>query len=175
MWLGSLPASARKDDTVVSATQPYAFARSEGDRFWFLGAETWIKATGAQTGGALGLVDQILPAGFASPWHLHHNEDEAFYVAEGDMTFICGETRLAAGAGTWVWGPRGIPHGFRVEGSSPARLLLFATPAGFEQFVIDLGAPAIDGVPAPDGPPDMEKLLAVAASYRVDILGPLPE
>ena len=103
-----------------------------------------MKATGEQTGGALGLVEQILPAGFASPWHLHHNEDEAFYVAEGDMMFICGDDRLAAGPGSWVWGPRGIPHGFRVEGTAPARLLLFATPAGFEQFVVELGEPATE-------------------------------
>ena len=91
------------------------------------------------------------------------------------MTFLCGDDRLSAGAGTWIWGPRGIPHGFRVEGSAPARLLLFATPAGFEQFVIDLGEPAADWSSPPAGPPDMEKLMATAARYRVDILGPLPD
>lgn len=156
-------------------TLPYALARGEGQALWFLGAQTWVKATSEQTGGALGLVEQILPAGFASPWHLHHNEDEAFYVAEGEMTFICGDAQVAAGPGTWVWGPRGIPHGFRVEGSAPARLLLFATPAGFEQFVVDLGVPAPEGSSAPDGPPDMDKLMAAAARYQIDILGPLPE
>jgi quercetin dioxygenase-like cupin family protein len=158
-----------------AATQPYVLARGEGQALWFLGAQTWVKATGAQTGGSLGLVEQILPAGFVSPWHLHHNEDEAFYVAEGEMTFLCGDARLSAGPGSWVWGPRGIPHGFRVEGSAPARLLLFATPAGFEQFVVDLGEPATEGSAPPSGPPDMGKLMAVAASYRVDILGPLPD
>ncbi len=158
-----------------AATQPYALAQNEGQALWFLGAQTWVKATGEQTGGALGLVEQILPAGFSSPWHLHHNEDEAFYVAEGEMTFLCGDHRLSAGAGTWVWGPRGIPHGFRVEGSAPARLLLFATPAGFEQFVVELGEPATEGSSPPAGPPDMGKLMAVAARYRVDILGPLPD
>lgn len=157
------------------AVRPYALARDEGEAFWFLGAQTWVKATSAQTGGALGLVEQVLPAGFASPWHMHHVEDEAFYVAEGEMMFLCGDQRTKAGPGTWVWGPRGVPHGFRVEGTEPARILLFATPAGFEQFVVELGEPAADWSSLPSGPPDMEKLMATAAKYRVDILGPLPD
>ncbi|MDQ3222079.1 MAG: hypothetical protein M3Q75_01170 [Gemmatimonadota bacterium] len=72
-------------------------------------------------------------------------------------------------------GPRDIPHGFRVEGTAPARLLLFATPAGFEQFVVELGEPAADWSSPPSAPPDMATLMAVAAKYRVDILGPLPD
>ncbi len=158
-----------------AALRPYALARDEGEAVWFLGARTWVKATGDQTGGALGLVEQVLPAGFASPWHMHHAEDESFYVAEGEMTFLCGDQRTNAGPGTWVWGPREVPHGFRVEGTEPARMLLFATPAGFERFVVELGEPAADWSSPPSGPPDMGALVATAARYRVDILGPLPD
>ena len=72
--------------------------------------------------------------------------------------------------GTFVYGPREIPHGFRVEGTEPARMLLQCTPGGFEHFVIKMSEPT-----PPTGPPDMEKLMALAAKFDNEILGPLPE
>jgi quercetin dioxygenase-like cupin family protein len=96
-------------------TRPYALAREEGQALWFLGTLVIVKATDEQTGGAFGLIDNVLPGGFASPYHLHRNEDESFYVAEGEMTFYVGEERIKAAAGAFVYGPRGVPHGFEVE------------------------------------------------------------
>jgi ketosteroid isomerase-like protein len=113
-------------------------------------------------------VENVMPPGFASPYHVHHLEDEAFYVLEGEMAFVCDGKWTAAGPGTYVFGPRDLPHGFKVLGDAPARMLLLCTPSGFEQFVVEMSEPA----PAP---PDMAKLMAVAAKYSVDILGPLPE
>ncbi len=151
-------------------TQPYGLRRDEGMTLWFLGIPTHVLATAEQTGGAFGLLEHVIPAGAASPWHVHHAEDEAFYVVEGEMTFLCGDQRLRAGPGTFVYGPRDIPHGFRVEGTQPARLLLQCTPGGFERFVIDLS----ESTP-PSGPPDFAKMMALAAQYNSEILGPLPE
>ena len=136
----------------------------------FLGTPTWVRASAATTSGAFGLIENLLPPGFASPYHRHHREDEAFYVLEGAMAFVCGETWMNAGPGTYVFGPRGIPHGFMVTGATPARLLLLCTPGGFEQFVLDLSTDP-SGPPAP---PDMPALMAVAARYEIEILGPLP-
>jgi ketosteroid isomerase-like protein len=109
-----------------------------------------------------------MPPGFASPYHTHHLEDEAFYVLEGEMAFVCDGNWTIAGPGTYVFGPRNIPHGFKVLGDAPARMLLLCTPGGFDQFVVEMSEPT----PAP---PDMAKLMAAAAKYSVDILGPLPE
>jgi Cupin domain len=92
-------------------------------------------------------------------------------VLDGHVKFICGDTWLNAGPGTWVYGPRNIPHGFKVVGSEPARMLLMCAPAGLEKFVLELCAP-VDAVPAP---PDMAKLMEAASRFKVDILGPLPE
>ncbi len=158
-----------------STDQWYVSTREEEQALWFLGALTQVKATGEQTSGAYGLVEQVLPVGFASPWHLHHNEDETFYVIEGRMTILCGEARIAARPGTWAFGPRNIPHGFRVEGNAPARLLLLTTPSGFEHFILEMSEKATDPATPPSMPPDMEKLVAVAAKYHIDVLGPLPE
>jgi quercetin dioxygenase-like cupin family protein len=137
----------------------------------------WIKATGEQTGGALGLIEHIVPPGAGSPWHVHHNEDESFYVIEGEILFIVGEEqqRLTADPGTFVFGPQDIPHGFRNDSAAPARMLLEVTPAGFEQFALALAEPApASGFP-PVGPPDMEKVMAEAARANIEILGPLPQ
>ena len=150
--------------------QPYALAREEGEKLWFLGAPTRVIATAEQTGGAFGLIEQLIPAGSESPWHVHHAEDESFYVVEGRMTFLCGEQKVHAQPGTFVYGPRGIPHGFRVEGDQPARVLLQCTPGGFEHFIIEMSESA-----APSGPPDMERLMSLAGKYGNEILGPLPE
>lgn len=159
-----------------TALRPYASRRDDTEPLSFFGCLTWFKATSEQTGGALGLIEHTVPPGAGSPWHLHHNEDESFYVVEGEILFIVGDEqqRITAGPGTFVFGPRGIPHGFRNDGPTPARMLLEVTPAGFEQFAIDLATPAPDAGAAPDGPPDMGKVMAAAARYNLEILGPLP-
>ncbi len=153
--------------------QPYLNTR-EDSPLQFLGLPTWLRSTGQTTRGAFGLVEQSMPPGFASPYHTHHLEDEAFYVLEGEISFVCGGKWLAAGPGAFVYGPREIPHGFQVEGPAPARMLLICTPAGFEQFVVEMSEPAADPL-SPPSPPDMAKLAAVAAKYQVELHGPLPE
>lgn len=153
---------------IADQQQPYRNTR-EDSPLWFLGLPTLVRAGHETTNGAFGLIENwSMAPGFASPYHTHHNEDEAFYVVEGEMEFVCGGKWLTAGPGTYIFGPREIPHGFRVIGSTSARLLLLCSPAGFERFVLELSEPA----PAP---PDRAKLMAVAAKYNVDILGPLPE
>ena len=105
---------------------------------------------------------------------MHHAEDESFYVTEGEVTFICDGRKLKVGPGAYVFGPREIPHGFRIEGTAPARMLFLATPGGFERFILEMSEPATDlALPQPT-PPDMEKLTTLAAKYKIDILGPLP-
>ena len=146
-------------------TQPYALASEEGQAVWFLGTLVIMKATGEQPGGALGLIDNLMPGGFASPYHMHRNEDESFYV---------GEERVKAERGAFVYGPRGVPHGFEVDGTQPARILLQNYPAGFERFPVEVGEPANELSIPPEEPPGMDKLMTIAARYDMDILGLLP-
>jgi quercetin dioxygenase-like cupin family protein len=155
---------------VPSTVEPYLGTLEAADAQWFLGCQVWRRADAAQTGGMLGLIEQIVPPGFGSPYHIHRNEDEAFYVLDGAIRFFSGDRSWVLGPGGFAFLPRGIPHGFRTEGDAPSRSLLLATPAGFEEFVAELSSPA-----PPAGPPDMGMLMAVAARYGVEILGPLPE
>lgn len=136
----------------------------------FLGLPTWIKADRSTTGGRLSLIEQVIPAGFESPWHVHHSEDESFYVIEGSMSVIVdGESRTLA-AGGFAFGPRGVPHGFRIEGTGSARILLMTSGGDFADFIAEA---SVDGN-APPSAPDMGALLAAAQRHNIDILGPLP-
>jgi quercetin dioxygenase-like cupin family protein len=152
------------------ALELYTLATDEGQAVWFLGGPTIIKATGEQTGGAFGLIEYVYPVGFKSPYHLHHAEEESFFVLEGELTFISGDQQMIGRAGSFTFLPRDIPHGFKVTGDKPARFFILATPAGFEQFIIEMSDPE-----PPAGPPDMEKLMSLAAKYQIEILGPLPD
>ena len=152
---------------ITEGLQPYSNT-IDAPPLYFLGLPTILRATGETTNGAFGLVEQVMPPGFASPYHTHQLEDEAFYVLEGEMAFVCDGKWTLAKAGTFVFGPRNIPHGFKVVGSTIARLLLLCAPGAFAQFVVEMSEPA-------PTPPDMAKLMAVAAKYQIDIHGPLPE
>jgi quercetin dioxygenase-like cupin family protein len=159
---------------MTQIVQPYALARDEGKSVWFLGTLVTFKATGEETHNGFGLIEQVLPPGFAPPLHVHHNEDEAFYLLEGEITFHSGEQTLKGTPGTFVFFPREIPHWFLVEGDKPARLLQFNTPVGLEHFFAEMGEPAQALTLPPPGAPDIEKMLALASKYNFEIIGPPP-
>ena len=151
--------------------QPYLNTR-EDSAFRFLGVPTLMRSTGETTNGAFGLMESwMTPPGFASPYHTHHLEDEAFYILEGEVAFVCDGKWMRATPGTYVFGPREIPHGFKVIGDAPVRMLLLCSPAGFEHFVLEQAT----DITSPAGPPDMARLLELAAKYHIDIHGPLPD
>ena len=159
-------------DQSSTQRQPYAWEAGEGPIFWILGLPGQAKASGAQTGGTFSLVEVLCPPGYATPLHIHYQEDEAVYVLAGRLTITTGGTTTHAAAGSYLYQPRGIAHGFRVDGDRPARLLCQTVPAG-----VDHGLP--DGIPQPSllGPAalELETLADLAARYRIDVLGPLPE
>lgn len=142
---------------------PLVRPRGEGTTVRFLGTDLTLLAGGEETGGAFGLIEQALPPGFSPPAHVHHGEDEAFYILEGGLTFTCGGRTLRAEAGAFVFLPRDVAHTFRVDGGAPARLLQLNAPGGLERFFLE----AADG---PDGPADLDRLLALTGKYRFEIV-----
>jgi quercetin dioxygenase-like cupin family protein len=152
------------------AIEPFLGKPEETEAQWFLGCQVWLRAGAAQTGGALAMIEQIVPVGLGSPYHIHHSEDEYFYILEGEIRFFSQGRTWVLGNGGFAFLPRGIAHGFRTEGDTPSRSLIFATPGGFEAFVAELSSP----VP-PSGPPDLAAVMAVAGRYGLEILGLLPE
>jgi quercetin dioxygenase-like cupin family protein len=153
----------------------HSLAKEEGPAYWFLNQLAIIKASGKQTANAFSLLEMVAPVGRGSPYHIHHADDETFYVLEGQIEFISGERRMIGGPGTSVFLPRNIPHGFRVLGTTPARFLVFNAPAGFNEFVMEAGEPAKSlTLPTPSAP-DMGMLMSLTAKHKLEILGPLPE
>jgi quercetin dioxygenase-like cupin family protein len=120
--------------------QPYALASEEGEARWYLDSLIFVKATGAQTGGAFGPIEQVLPAGSETSYHIHHEEEECWYVLEDEVTFISGDLKIDARPGSFVFMPRDIPHGLRAR--TLARMLVISTPAGFVDFAIEMSEPA---------------------------------
>jgi mannose-6-phosphate isomerase-like protein (cupin superfamily) len=147
-------------------------APGEGQPIWFLKNRITIKATAASTGGAYGLFESWIAPGFSPPLHVHHREDEAFWVLEGTLTMRCGEQTFLAEPGAFVFLPRDIPHTFVVEGDTPARMLTLLTPGGGEQLFVEGGRPAEnEGLP-PEGPIDIPALQRVNAKFGAEIVGP---
>jgi len=106
-----------------------------------------VLATGDETGGLVGALDERVAHGVAAPMHVHEDADELFYVLEGNLTFFVGPQRIEASPGAFVYLPRYVHHGFQVN-TKEARLFNFVTPAGFERLVLDSGTPArYDDVP----------------------------
>lgn len=155
-----------------SVTGFFTSEHSKTEKIGFLGTQMRVVAKGIQTNGAFGLIEQTLPAGFAPPMHIHHGEDEAFYLIEGQILFTCGEETFEAFPGMFVFLPRDIPHGFQVRGNQSARLLQFSFPAGLEEFFIEAGEKYIESEPSLVTPENIEKMLRIAPKYRIEILGP---
>jgi len=158
--------------TTLQAGAGYHLAPSEGPATWFLDTLMTVKAGGEQTTNAFTLLEWMAPPGFGPPRHIHHTEDEAFYVLEGAMCVTCGDDSWEATAGSFVFLPRGIPHSFLVTSEMPIRGLQITAPAGFERFIAGVGRPAPALTLPPPTEPDIERLVAAAARFGHTILEP---
>ena len=141
------------------------------DAFWWQGGLYRFKARAADTGGALGLVEASWYQGFGPPLHTHRREEESFYVLEGQIRFRQGDDEFVAGPGTWVWGPRGVPHTFKVE-SEHARALILVTPGGFERMFEVGGVPVSQSAQPPVQAYDPEEAVAISGQFGFEVVGP---
>ena len=119
----------------MAALNPLAVSSDEGEARWWFGTLAVIKTTAAETGGQLTIIDVTNPPGSEAPLHVHHRDDEGFWILEGDATFEVGDTTIEASAGDYLFGPRdpaplhrrrvGLPdalhHGARGHGGSDPR------------------------------------------------------
>lgn len=155
------------------AQSPIALQPREGEALWFMGFLATIKASTEETGGRVAVIHHLAPKGSGSPLHVHHRENEWFYVLEGELTiWVDGQVNRAP-AGSFVFGPQDTPHTFTVSSADDARFLLVTEPAGFEAFMRTCAEPAQSlTLPPPSEPPDLQQMTAIASQYGIDILGP---
>ena len=106
----------------------------------------------AATEGQLTILEQWAPKGFSPPLHVHHREDTALHVLDGELTVLVGDVTRSVGPGEATWPPRDVPDTFRVDSGS-AHFLEYATPGGVEDFHIEASDPAdAPGLPEPANP-----------------------
>jgi mannose-6-phosphate isomerase-like protein (cupin superfamily) len=126
-----------------------------------------LKASGEETDGLFSLLEAAEPPGFGPPLHIHHDAAEAFYVFEGEYIMFLDEREATCPAGSFVFIPAGMRHGFRV-GSVPSRKLNFYFPAAMVGYFDELSAAVARG--AGD-----EALTEIASTHSMEIVGPIPE
>ena len=119
-----------------------------GPQYWFFGMLAEVKASAADTAGQYTLLEITAPPDLETPLHVHYTEDEGFYVVDGSVTIHVGDETVELAAGQHAFGPRDVPHKFRV-GPDGARMIWVLTPGGFDSFVEDVSVPAA----APTIPP----------------------
>lgn len=93
-----------------------------------------VLLTAAETGGSLGSWEETVAPGCATPWHVHHREDEMLHVLTGRVRVFCGSRSFTAEPGAAVMLPRGEAHRVENAGDAEVRLLATVTPGGFEGF-----------------------------------------
>jgi quercetin dioxygenase-like cupin family protein len=149
-------------DTLTDTTQA---------RWWFDSLAV-IKATAHSTNGQLSVIEVTEPPGAEAPLHVHHREDEGFYVLDGSVAITVGDTTTELTAGEFAFGPRDIPHRYTV-GPDGCRMLFICTPGGFDKLVTEMSRPAetLTLPPPTTEEPDWEHVGAIAAANGCELYG----
>ncbi|MGF1481001.1 MAG: cupin domain-containing protein [Cyanophyceae cyanobacterium] len=142
---------------------------------YYLGDNLYtFKVIGEDTGGVYALCEITVAPQSGSPPHRHTREDESFYVQDGEIEFQLGERTLVGTAGTFLYSPRGQVHQYTNATASPAKLLIWVTPSGFEKFIAEAGKAANGQITAGAAlsSEDLDKILTTAPKYGLEIIPP---
>jgi len=132
-----------------------------------LGVDVRFLCTGAQTGGAWSLMENIVPPGAGPPPH-HHAWAEAYYIVSGAIDFtIEGQSRRVS-AGDFIYAPGGTVHGFSGASEEPARMLIFDAPAHMQGFFEEVDREVRSM------PDDLPKLLGLGTKHGILFETPAP-
>lgn len=148
--------------------QAFVLGPGEGRPVDLGGFRMLIKATNEESGGAFSLLEADEPPGFGPPLHIHHDAAEAFYVLEGEYNIFLDGREFLCPAGSFIFIPAGLPHGFRVGGVPSRKLNLYA-PAAMVGYFDEL-SDAVSG-----GEVDPDVVDQIAGRYSMEVIGPVPE
>ena len=140
----------------------------EGRRIDLGNFQMSLKATGEETDSAFSLLEATEPADFGPPLHIHRDAAEAFYVLEGEYIIFLDGREHVCPAGSFIFIPAGIPHGFRV-GKVESRKLNLYSPAAMVAYFDDLSEAIRTGTA------DDEILAGIAERSSMEVIGPVPE
>ncbi len=149
----------------MSADQrPFVVGPGEGRRIDLGAFEMVVKADAEQTAGVVSVLEADEPPGFGPPIHVHRDAAEAFYVLEGEYVMYLDDREFTCPAGSFIFIPAGVRHGFKV-GSVPSRKLNFYFPAAMIGYFDDLAAAL--------GRDDLddERLADIARIHSMEVVG----
>ena len=149
---------------IIRSSQQGRTVSLVGDVYRFL-------ATGEDTNSKYTLIEALVSPGGGPPPHVHSREEEGCYILEGEITFTINGERVVATAGMFANLPVGTPHSFKNETNKPAKMLATVAPAGLEKMFMEIAVPLAEGATTalPPTKEDIEKLLAIAPKYGIEI------
>jgi quercetin dioxygenase-like cupin family protein len=147
-----------------------------GTGIWFLNTLVHVWVAHADGNDGLSILVHRAPSGDSPPLHIHHTEDEALLILEGELRVQVANETSRYGPATALLGLKGIPHTYRVESSAGARFITVTARGDFERFVRAIGRQAQrEDLPPLAGPPSPEaiaQLGAVARTFGIELVGP---
>jgi mannose-6-phosphate isomerase-like protein (cupin superfamily) len=159
---------ARRHDVSKVADAAYILRPGEGRSIDLRGFRMSVKAADEQTNGAFSLLEAEEPAAFGPPLHIHRDAAEAFYVLEGEYVIYLDAREFVCPAGSFIFIPAGLPHGFRVGGVASRKLNLY-TLAAMVGYFDDVA------VATKAGDVDPDRLSEIALRYSMEVIGPVPK
>ncbi len=153
---------------------PFAVNVSGAPAYVSAGELVTVLARADQTGGSFGLMEGVIRRGDEPPPHVHHREDESFFVLDGSLRVRVGDDWLSGTPGSFLFCPRDVNHLVKVE-TEEVRVLTWVTPGGLEAFFVELGVPTTDRRLPTDLPEiDGERVVTLAAHYGAEVLSDWP-
>ena len=151
----------------LTASEPYVLRETEARAnqiYTLMGMDKYLKISGGDTNGQLSLFFGYYVKNDGAPLHVHHLEDETFYVLDGEVLFQVGTERHTLNAGDLVFLPKTIPHTYLVV-SDTAKMLFMTTPSGKTESFFKTLAQL-------NGPVSPEKFQEIFQRYDLEIVGP---
>ena len=161
----------------MNPPESVGFSRGQHSRdhsVWYNGALMTFLATAEDTHGQFGLIETVGRRGNDAPPHMHHREDEIFYVLEGEIVFSVSDRTIKGTPGTMIFLPRDVRHSFTIE-SEQYRMLILVTPAGFEAWFREFSVPALAMTLPPANEPtygEVQRMLEAAPRYGLEFVLP---
>ena len=151
--------------------KPIIRSSQQGRTVSLVGDVYRLLATGEDTNCKYALIEALVGPGGGPPPHVHSREEEGFYILEGEIAFTIDGKRVVATPGMFANMPVGTPHSFKNETNKPAKMLATVAPAGLEKMFMEIAVPLAEGATTalPPTKEDIEKLLAIAPKYGIEI------
>ena len=141
--------------------------RENGRPIHVLGNEVIVKISSRDTDGAFTIFEGQTQPLAGPPLHIHRDQDESWYILEGQYKFEVDGQEIYAGAGATVFAPRGSRHTFQNIGAAPGRMVTTVVPGGLDIFFEELEAAVPRGAA-----PDPAKLAPIFKKHGQELVGP---